>query len=90
MVLCFSEIQIGLLIVLLIISCVVFGITATVVSRGRNGPMWGIESFFLGFFLGPCGIVIAAFLGTGKFCCYCREPIKFEARKCPHCHSELR
>jgi hypothetical protein len=57
------------------------------VGSVKEDPVAGL---FLGFFLGPVGVIaIAVSAGGGVRCRHCRERVKAGASVCKHCHSEL-
>lgn len=85
--------------------CLVFWLICGVIAyyiyqgKGRAG-LWG---FLVGFMLGPLGIVyalarstdteraerLAVESGEAKWCPYCGELIRYEARVCKHCGRDL-
>lgn len=66
-------------------------ITAVLISAivgGRKG-MGGV-GFFLGLLFGPFGMaLVLAMVGSRMDCPFCSELVKYQAKKCPHCHSSL-
>jgi hypothetical protein len=51
----------------------------------------GLVGTLLGLILGPLGAAFAiAMVGSRGECMYCRELVRYEARKCPHCQSTLK
>jgi hypothetical protein len=65
---------------------ILFGIVAGMIG-GKKGE--GCLMFFLGFLLGPFGVLIALFSsGNRKVCPHCRELIDRNATVCSHCHRD--
>jgi hypothetical protein len=72
---------------LILIIGVVCGIAGAIIRSGKGGS--GFNGFLLGFFLGPIGLIIAVFAGSGRQCPFCKSSIHPEAVKCPRCQSDL-
>ncbi len=72
---------------LLILFWIICGIAAAFVatSRGASGCLWA----FLGFLLGPIGLLMAFASESGRKCVYCLKGIHENARRCPHCHADF-
>jgi ribosomal protein L40E len=63
-----------------------FGTVAAMIGAKKGE---GCLMFFLGFLLGPFGILIALFSsGNRKVCPHCRELIDQDATVCSHCHRD--
>jgi hypothetical protein len=64
---------------------IICGVIAAIVAekRGNGGCLW----LFLGFLLGPFGVMMA--FADGRQCPYCRERIHQRAVKCAKCQSVL-
>lgn len=60
-----------------------FGSAVFASRRGANGILW----FCLGILLGPIGLVLSLFAGSGRVCPACRKGIHPQATKCPYCQS---
>jgi hypothetical protein len=72
------------LIILFWITC---GIGAGFVGsqKGGSGCLW----FFLGFLLGPIGLLMSFAAGPERHCPMCRKGVDTKAVRCPHCQSDL-
>ncbi len=53
--------------------------------RGRSANPW----FWIGFLLGPIGIIAAVALQVKRPCPQCQGMIDPQARKCQHCGSDV-
>lgn len=51
---------------------------------------FGCLGAFLGFLLGPIGIILVLIMnGNRKRCPYCKELIHIDATRCPKCQKDL-
>lgn len=67
------------------IACAIIGGLA---GQRKGAALVGV---MLGLILGPFGAAFAiAMVGARGECLYCRELVRFQARKCPHCQSTLK
>lgn len=66
------------------LSCAVVGGMA---GQRKGATIVGVG---LGLILGPIGAMFAiAMVGSRGECLYCRELVRYQAKKCPHCQSAL-
>jgi predicted amidophosphoribosyltransferase len=72
---------------ILILFWIVCGIAAAFVasSRGANGCLWA----FLGFLLGPIGLLMAFASQSDRKCPHCQSGIHADATRCPKCQVPL-
>ena len=66
---------------------------ACAIIGGMAGQRKGaaLVGTLLGLILGPFGAAFAiAMVGARGECLYCRELVRYQARKCPHCQSTLK
>ena len=50
----------------------------------------GCSGLFVGFLLGPLGIIIALIMSGNRIKCpYCKKEIDPKAMKCPYCQSDI-
>jgi len=73
-----------------------FGLFVTWMSCAILGGMIGhrkgaaVAGMLFGIALGPIGVAFAMAMAGGRGeCLYCMELVRYQAKKCPHCHSEL-
>jgi len=65
----------------------VCGIVAGFIGSNKGA---GCTGFFVGFLLGPLGIIAAYFMTGDRIPCpYCREYIDPDASRCPKCQRDL-
>jgi len=68
-------------------SALLLGIIGAMISSKKGSE---VEGFFLGFILGPIGIIIAFLLvGNRTKCPYCKEYVAPDSVKCPNCQADL-
>jgi hypothetical protein len=53
------------------------------IYRNNSVTMW----FFLGFVLGPLGVLCSMIAGDGIKCGYCAKSVPPKATKCPYCQT---
>lgn len=69
-----------------IIFWVLCGVIAGMIGSQKGA---GCLSFFLGFALGPFGVIIVLLMGGNrKKCPYCMELINKDAKVCPKCQRD--
>ena len=66
---------------------IICGLIAGMIGSSKGS---GCSAFFVGFLLGPFGIIIALIMSGNRIKCpYCRKEIDPKAVKCPYCQSEI-
>src|SRR5665811_1329100 len=76
-----------ILILVMLFSAVLFGIPSGIIGA-RKGMAGG--GFWLGFLLGPIGLIIALVARGNRIpCSSCKELIQPDAKVCPRCQREV-
>src|SRR5579872_6914884 len=72
---------------LVLLFWIICGIGAAYVasSRGASGCLWA----FIGFLLGPIGLLMAFASDSGRKCPHCQSGIHKDATRCPKCQAEF-
>ena len=69
-----------------VVTWIICGIIGAMIgsSKGARGT-----GFWLGFLLGPIGVIIAVMMkGNGPKCHFCKEELNPQATVCAHCQRE--